>query len=638
MKEACSLPTIPAFVFCALTMPGAALAVAVNEQTVMVPMRDGTQLATDTYVPQIPSHVPAILVRTCYGKSGTAAFARRLATSGMYAAVVQDVRGLNASEGQFSLFMTDAQDGYDTIAWINTQTWSNSKVGTYGSSCLGVVQYLLAGQDPPGLTCQWVQVATPDLYVTGIFSGGVFRKSLIEGWLDGIGHPEAIGLIHDNPRLTAFWDPVRVNYSGVNTSAVHVGGWYDIFLQGTLDAFAGYSLRGGTQKLIIGPWVHGGTDSATQGQLAYPDNSTIANSPSAGAAVEWLGLCLRGRDTPAAQWPVVEYYLMGEACQDTGGSCVSTGPGNIWKVADTWPPPGTQDVPFFLSPDGNLVSERPTISPAYSELTSDPQDPVATVCGANLTIAKGPCDQSATVESRTTSSHDVLVFSTPILSDPLEVTGRVSVRLFFSTDVPDLDLMVRLTDVYPDGRSMLVADAAIQARHRNTLAADELLTAGDEYSATVDLWSTAIVFGPGHRVRVSISGSNYPRFELNPQTGEAFPYSQTAFSSQLAHVQILHDCSHPSALILPVMNAPTPADDGTVMDMCAAAPPVAEDDEPVRDTAKTGCDCNGAPNSSLLSIFWIFGLAFRQIPKRRHANSKASAMPGTQPRTREETR
>jgi MYXO-CTERM domain-containing protein len=546
----------------ALLIPSLAAAQAVVT-TEMVSMRDGTRLATDVYLSPSWTSGPTIFVRTTYNKDGLSDLGHSLGGYGFFAVVIQDTRGRFASEGIDTIFQDDATDGADSMAWLLAQTWSDGQVGTLGGSALGITQYLLAGSGPDGLACQWVDVATPDMYAHAMFPGGTFRKAMVENWLSGQGSLHMLPEIEAHPMLDEYWAPVRLEglYGNVDWPAMHFGGWYDIFLQGTIEAFQRFDSQGGpnatgTQKMVLGPWTHGAYFSRDQGQLTYPVDAALNEGSYGAAQLDWFNWCLKGHSTGADTWPAVLYYLMGDVDDPDG-------PGNEWRDSDSWPPPESAEQAWYLHPDGVLSPSGPSAQSLSASIVSDPADPVPSVCGANLTMAAGPCDQAPQVESR----PDVLVFSSAVLPSAVEIAGRVWARLFFSADVPDCDLAVRLSDVYPDGRSMLVLDGILRARHRDGFEAESLLESGQVYEGFVDLWSTAIAFAPGHRIRISISGSNAPRFDPNPQTGEAFR-QHTELRPGTLNLHLGPNTQ--SALLLPVLSADPDPDagpqDGDVQD------------------------------------------------------------------------
>ena len=508
--------------------------------SVMIPMRDGVSLATDVYRPILRSTPHgALLIRTPYNKDGLSLIGLLGILRG-WPVVIQDMRGLHASEGIDTGFKNDSADGADTLAWIVNQSWSNGKVVTYGLSALGIVQYCLAGTNPPNLTCQYVQVATPNLYAHAAFQGGEFRKNLVEEWLKDQGSDYLIEEIKENENFTiGYWGNVSLddNWQDVNVPAIHIGGWYDIFCQGTIDAYYGYQhLAGagakGKSKLIMGPWTHTGFFSRTQGKLVYPRNSLDHFSLR---MFRDMVRCYMQNDTEAySQWPTVTYYVMGDVDD-------ASAPGNEWRYAEDWPLPA-ENVTWYFQSNGQLTKKTPESSEPLSYLY-DPSNPVPTIGGRNLYAPAGPYDQSP-VENRS----DVLVFTSTILEQPFEATGPVKAHLFVSSDCVDTDFTVKLTDLYPDGRSMLVTDGILRMRNRNSQDHWEFMQPGMIYNIEVDLWSTSYIWNTGHCIRVEISSSNYPRFLSNPNTADGIGKNTTAITAQNT---LYVDSTHPSCIILP---------------------------------------------------------------------------------------
>jgi hypothetical protein len=327
----------------------------------------------------------------------------------------------------------------------------------------------------------------------------------------------------------------------VNVPTLHVGGWFDIFLQGTLDAFTTFQHLGGPgalgkQKLIIGPWTHYGTFQNTAGQIAFPANA-IYLAETYSCVRDWFDFWLRGGSPGVLRLPNVRVYLMG-AAGDPGA------PGNLWLELSDWPPPAST-LPLYLDV-GHGLSSAPS-SEGELELVADPGDPVPTTGGQELSSGAGPFDQRP-IEGRS----DVVGFTTVPLSSPVTVVGRVRCRLWVRPDTPDLDLAVRLTDVYPDGRSMLVTDGIQRARKRCGDDRECFLTPGIPTELVVDLWSTAMVFAVGHRVRIDVSGSNAPRFEVNRNDGRDL---DAPSQGTIARPVLLVGGGHPSRLELPVLRA-----------------------------------------------------------------------------------
>ena len=526
--------------------------VRAQDLTVMVKMRDGVKLATDVYLPKTKKGPwPVLLIRTPYNKKNQKPGIYPL--SGI-AVVIQDMRGRYASEGTDMIFTTDGdgklKDGADTMAWLVAQkAYCNGLIATTGGSALGIVQYVQATAKPKGLVLLSATVATPNLYQDGIFYGGVFRHSMITGWLQGQKSTHFLKDIAQHPYEDAFWDSVQTKdqYGSVTAAGVHTGGWYDIFLQGTIDAFRGYQHHGGVgakgkQKLVLGPWTHGGSLLLKQGELSYPANSTILKIPVPlpfnVMLNHYFKLNLAGIKKKPADIPAVQYYVMGDVSK-VGA------PGNVWRTAKDWPP-AAAPVRLHLQAGGGLAEVCPGATGGTSSYTFDPAKPSPTVCGRNLKIPAGSCDQAKKVEGR----GDVLLFSTPKLSKPMEVTGRVRAHLFVQIDQKDADLMVRLTDVYPDGRSMLIADGAARLAARGSTKGIKVLGAKEVVMAVVDLWSTSIIINKGHRLRVSITSGNYPRFAANRNTGLPYPLSVQGVGKKVK-VSLHHSAPRASYLEVP---------------------------------------------------------------------------------------
>ena len=511
----------------------------------MVPMRDGVELATDVYLPpEGEGPWPALLIRTPYGKKGNVSL---VSYFNDYAVVIQDVRGRYDSEGEYFPFYDDGwgenQDGYDTAAWILNQSWCNGKIGTYGASANGILQHQLAGTTPPGLTCQFILVAPTNLYSQLIFQGGVFRHSLVTSWLEKQDASYWLDTIKEHPLYDSFWDlgNVETRAEKINAPACHVGGWYDIALKGTINGFLTRQSEGaegarGNQKLIIGPWTHGGMIWTVQGGLIYPANSLLDWDE---LISNWNDYWLKGEDTSIMDEPPVRYYVMGDTSDPEA-------PGNLWREAETWPPSDLPPVSYYLHAGGVLSPDEPGDDAASSTYQFDPENPVPTYGGANLFLPAGPYDQSL-IETR----QDVTIFSSAPLPQPLEVTGDLKVVLYISSDAVDTDFTAKLTDVYPDGRSMLVADGIMRTRFRNnSFITSELMVPGTIYRLEIDLWATSIIFNKSHRVRLALSSSNYPRFDINPNTG-GDPFDKETMIT--ATNTIYYNKSYPSHILLPVV-------------------------------------------------------------------------------------
>lgn len=504
-----------------------------------VPARDGVVLGTDVYLPEGEGPFPVVLARTPYNKDGVAGFAKDGVRRG-YAVVVQDTRGRFASKGENLPFHLDGPDGEDALLWVARQPWCDGKIGTWGGSAGAITQFQLAATGVEPLNAQFLVVGAPNLYSV-VYTGGVFRKALVEDWLRGTRFASnALSIWVSHPRYDDYWrerDASRA-YGKITAAGVHIGGWWDIFAQPTIEAFVGYQRHGGqgargNQRLIMGPWTHGVLQPKA-GDLEFPG----AKDPP--GQVEdtwrWFDHWLRGKDNGVERDPAVTYYVVGDV-QDPSA------PGNVWRTADAWPPVPVAYTSYFLAGDKTLSRQSPGRGDPL-EYGYDPQDPVPTVGGIQLTIPAGPKDQQE-IERR----KDVLVFTGPKLEEPLEVTGRVTARLWVASDAPDTDFFVRLCDVYPDGRSYNLCEGMVRARFRRGIDRERFLDADQPTPLDIDLWSTSVIFNRGHRIRVDVTSSSSPGFDPNPNTGAPF---RSGPETRRARNRVYVDARHPSHIILPV--------------------------------------------------------------------------------------
>ena len=542
---------IAALVATVVSACGAVLGLPAAEMH-MVPARDGVLLGPDVYLPDSGDAFPTVLMRTTYNKDASNkgirfsdAMAKPFVDAG-YAFVVQDTRGRFTSEGVDSIFLTDGdgplKDGYDTVEWIVQQSWSNGDVGIMGMSALGITSYMAAASGHPALKAAFVTASASNLYDDVFYPGGVYRQHMGDRWITGQGRAEFLPFIYAHASYDSVWQRVDLPRLAPqsHTAIYQWGGWFDCMSQGQTDAFSALQERGGdgargNQMLLMGAWSHSGT-SQTQGELRFP--TTTNDASPFHEVVPWFDSKLKGAATMLDTMPPVRYYLMGDVDD-------SLSFGNVWMSADLWPPSGVSDLALYLRRDSSLAPMPPVAASASATYEYDPADPVPTLGGLNLYKPVGPADLRP-VESR----PDVLTFSTEPLQEPLAVAGKVRMKLFASSDCPDTDFMALLTDVYPDGRSMLIVDGAIRARYRESKSDPEYMAPGEVYEFDINLWDTAIVFNRGHRIRVDITSSNSPRFMPNPNTATAF---HTDTVGVVATNTIRFDAAHPSALILPVL-------------------------------------------------------------------------------------
>jgi putative CocE/NonD family hydrolase len=573
----------------------------VVEKDVPMATRDGVTLRADVYRPDAPGHFPVLLSRLPYDKN----LRRRpgdidpFVTRG-YVVIMQDTRGRFASDGdEYYPLIWEGQDGYDAVEWAAQLPYADGQVGTMGQSYLGATQYLLAPTRPPHLKACFPASAPADFHQCWVYhSGGAFElgwqipyailmardtiarrgltKSLLPrlerelaaaptpwapplspdayrrlplmAWADLL-RPVA-GYVADylqNPGGGPFWEQISVErqHAQVAVPMYHVTSWYDIFLRGGIANFTG--LRRGAmteaaraaQKLLIGPWAHlfpytsptsTGTGDIDFGPAALVDLHEIQ--------LRWFDHWLKGQNTGMLDEPPIRIFVMGE---------------NRWRDEREWPLARTRYTPYYLHSggranalggDGALRPEAPGDEPPDA-FAYDPADPVPTRGGNTLILPMGVQDQRP-VESR----QDVLVYTGETLAEPLEVTGPLSVALFAASSAPDTDFTAKLVDVRPDGYAQNIADGIARARYRNSREAPAPLVAGEVTRFTIDLWATSHVFLPGHRLRVEISSSNFPRFDRNLNTGGD---PATTTRGQTAQQTVFHDSRYPSHILLPVI-------------------------------------------------------------------------------------
>lgn len=517
--------------------------------TAQVAMADGTTLATDVYLPDKGEGPwPVRLIRTPYGRVRYLHEYGRQSEHG-YAMVAQDMRGRFDSQGRDLAFIdcgwNEHQDGVDTLKWILQQPWCNGKIGTEGASAMGITQCMLGGASPPGVQAQYILVAAPSLYHHATYIHGALRASLVIGWLtdNGFDADNAwLSVLH--PFYDAHWQQLDsiARAERVILPAVHFGGWYDVFCQGTIDGFTSRQHEGGkgargAQKLIVGPWGHGGPNGKPIGTLTFPDNARKIPHPI--GATAWFDHYLKGADNGIEKTPAVQYYTMGAVDEDGAA-------GNEWKTADDWPVKAVETC-YYLHTGGMLSTAKPPADGAGGarSFTFNPLNPVPTRGGCLLVLPAGGFDQRD-MEVR----EDVLVFRSEPLAAPLEVTGRIRAKLTIASDRVDTDFTVKLVDIYPDGRCINIADGLARCRYRKGFDRLVLLTPGEPAEIEVDCWSTSFAFNTGHRIGVHISSSNYPKYDVNPNTGwPAWPMGPVV----PARNQVI--CAGPgsSCLVLPVV-------------------------------------------------------------------------------------
>ncbi|MGC8738045.1 MAG: CocE/NonD family hydrolase [Candidatus Hydrogenedens sp.] len=541
-RKKCRLKQIVPFLFLIVSL--LSFASFPVSQFYRVPMSDGTELATDVYLPDgQEGPFPVFLVRSTYGR---VLDVKKYLDEG-YAVVIQDVRGMGESPGEKFVFHADGwdeklHDGVDTVNWIIKQPWCSGKIGTFGGSALGITQTLLAPATDK-ISAQHIDVGTGSLYHNSIYEGGVFRKNMMEGWLQLIGQPYLVDMYKSHPLYDEFWKQFDSNVlaNRITAPALFVGGWYDIFQQATIDAFLAREKEGSEKvrgkNYLIMKWSSHGPD-ITQDYKLNPNRFDLHISHISYAFFDYH---LKGNVHALDNIPKVHYYVM--------GSDKPHAPGNCWRTADSWPPFESKELCLFLTSNRKLEN-KPVAGGNYTlDFIFDPRNPYPTHGGANLLLPSGPFDQRKYSKLR----KDLLKFSSDPLQKPLEVTGRVKVILFVSSDAPDTDFTAKLLDIYPepDGREILVLDSIRRVKTRDSFDQfSSLLNSPSEIvRLEIDLFSISWIFDKGHRIGLHISSSNYPKYEINPNTGEDFPKSENLHT---AHNWVYCGETYPSMLVLPI--------------------------------------------------------------------------------------
>lgn len=533
---------------------------AQTRQVVRVPMRDGVRLSTNVFLPEGPGKFPTLLVRTPYGKGATLLPGYKLFTDNGFVVVVQDVRGRYDSQGVFRPPLQEDNDGNDTIDWIAAQRWSDGAVGMLGGSYLGIAQWRAALGRNPHLRAIFPVVSGSDEYLDRFYSrGGAYKLGHRMQWIaDNFtlpGHPRppfdaftlhlplrnmdrlvtgrTINFYQESlnhPTYDTYWRSRSTleRLHDINVPAFIVGGWYDNYAESDLLTYSELAKRSGAHRVLIGPWPH---NMSSQ----FPGVSFGANSGLniRRLQLEWFSHWMRGPN-PVPDFPhaPVRIFVMGA---------------DRWRDEQDWPIARTRYTSLYLT-SGHTLSTEPR-APGRDEYVYDPGNPVPTRGGAVCCNAKlfpwGPMDQRP-VESRA----DVLVYSSAALREPVEVTGEIQVALYASTSARDTDFTAKLIDVYPDGYARNLCDGILRLRYRNGVRKAELAKPGEIYAIRIPAGVTSNLFKAGHRIRIEISSSNFPRFDRNPNTGRPVADERAWVT---ARQTIYHGTRYPSHVILPVI-------------------------------------------------------------------------------------
>ncbi|MFH1566584.1 MAG: CocE/NonD family hydrolase, partial [Gemmatimonadota bacterium] len=588
---------------------------------IMVPMRDGVRLCTDLYFPArggqpLPGRHPALLCRTPYSKVETEAgmgYGHWFAQRG-YVGVIQDCRGCYGSEGDVDFIRPEAEDGFDTLAWIARQPWTDGQVGTWGTSWCGWTQTGPAALGAPNIAAMVPNMSGAIGRESSVRQGGALElRFLAWAFWHAAGNPQKklkadpavdAALNFDSPTFTDWLTrlPIRKGMTqlalvppyeqwalrlcreGDNTDwwrspslapalyhdrwpdvpILVVGGWYDSYTRSTFRHYEGLRALGRDRvKVLVGPWTHGsGTvEQPHAGDVQFSNDAALDSFRDLHLA--WFDAALRHKPTGVDQIPPVRIYVMG------GGGGHRSGSGRLfhggrWRDEQEWPLARTRSTPYYLHGDGSLSPEKPADHTAErggaTTYRFDPANPVPSIGGSVSSLVElGPMPRGLTdpalaprgarmrdimapggynqVEAPQFwgcrppylplgSRPDVLVFQTAPLERDLEVTGPVEVHLWVASSARDTDFTSKLVDVYPpspwypSGYALNLTDSILRLRYRSGGDAAEPYTPGEVVEITVTLYPTSNLFAAGHRLRLDVSSSNFPRFDVNPNTGD----------------------------------------------------------------------------------------------------------------------
>ena len=562
------------------------------ERSIMVPMRDGVRMSTDVYRPKgVAGPLHTVLIRLPYNKAtyGGATVPASFFASHGYAVAVQDVRGKFASEGEYHVYQGDMTDWSDTFDWIGTQPWSTGRIGTYGCSYLGEGQIVAAQQRHPRHIAAIPQAAGGNIgrvgrrrEFWGSVEGGAFAMSINFGWMPVFASTDKGARPMPNVDLPTFfktlpvidmtdragspswdwrnflerspddpwWD--RQGYltadDSVSVAALHVSSWFDLAEEALEEAEIfrknGLNDRAKTgQYAIISPTTHCASEGATSATKVGDLDVGDARLHYWETYLAWFDRWLKGNEHAIDSLPRVQYYVIGR---------------NEWRKSDSWPVKGMRETPFYLRSSGGANTSKGNgqlslTTPKQERpdtFTYDPANPVparggSICCTGNPKDVPGSFDQ-ADIEQR----PDVLVYTTDVPREGLELTGPMRAVVYLSSDAPDTDVTVKLTDVFPDGRSMNMQEGITRVRYREGFDKARMMSPGKVYEVPVDLHATSWYLPPGHKLRVQISSSNFPRFDRNLNTGGR-NYDETTWRT--AKNTVHHTAAHASRLILPVM-------------------------------------------------------------------------------------
>jgi putative CocE/NonD family hydrolase len=516
----------------------------------MIPMRDGKKLSAYIYHPPGAGEakLPAVFEQRYADISGagTRKNAADLARRGFVVAMV-NYRGTHLSEGTWvgyrAMQWGDLRDGYDVCEWLAEQPWCLGKVGTFGSSQGGYAQNYLAVTQPPHLVCQYMVDTGLSLFHEGYRIGGVTRPERFKA-MGKVARDYA-----DNDVLLAEWDrhPNYDDYWRAEDASLHfgkmdvpcftIGSWFDFMCQGSVASFIGRQQHGGAnsrgkQWLLLGPWLHGRLNKGSKvGELVFPDKTEW---PELEHMTRWFNHWLKGEANGIDKEPAVRSFVMG-ASGEAGA------PGNLWRESQDWPPKAAE-TSWFLHDDGNLSTTAPTAAQGSTSYSSNPRQPMS-IPGTGFPGARDARGFEEQSEVRT--------WTCAPLKEPVEWTGEVKAEVWVSSTAPDTDFILRICDVYPDGRSILLMDYPLRARYREGFDKQALLKPGEPAKLSWHIGFTSMIFNAGHRIRVTIASTGAPLYEPNNQTGgmQTIDWMEDA---RAAINTIWHDKVHASRILAPV--------------------------------------------------------------------------------------
>lgn len=544
---------------------------------VLTPMSDGVNLAMDTICPDTDGPFPVVLIRSPYNKVNNRSdpFVADLVRRG-YAVAMQDTRGRFNSDGQFDPYRHERDDGFDTVEWLAKQSWCDGNVGMIGGSYVGQTQWFTAAQAPAALKAIVPTVSPPGHpFMNEPFYGGSLLLAMPD-WMVWMGRRsfqiadlrnilsehqsffEALPLSKleamtgtsspwwrewlQHPEFDAFWQACGYEqyWSRMKVPALNITGWWDMNFLGAPRNFVGMSKNAATaearagQRLVIGPWPHHVNSAKELNGVSFGPRAIASLNAY---TIRFFDRWLRGRgDNGLDEQSRVHIFVLGA---------------NEWWEADTWPLPGTRQVPLYLHSKGHANTDRGDGAVSFEKAQNEPadsyeSDPLNPV-RSPWRLGDGPVD-----DRPITARSDVLCYTSAVLTEPLDVVGDIKATLYASSSARDCDWHVRLIDVHPDGAARFLCHGVLRARFREGFDKTVLLAPNEVTRFEIDMTAVGVRFLAGHRIRIEIASSWFPRFDRNPQTGNRNYFTDTA-KPVVARQKIYHSAKYPSHVVLPVI-------------------------------------------------------------------------------------